>query len=318
MPSVASRFLDPDFVNRVKPITLSRYQAALRPFTEWAMAESLDPISGEDWDDALLEYKALHPDTMTKAKFITLVAALEFYMPPVKGKLCWAHTMLSGWSRRTKTKHTVPLTRRPATLVAIHMASRGKPRLGLGLMLQVRTGLRPGELLNLLPQHLLFPEDQGDWNQDTPLIIVLGAKGGTKSQRAQVALVPPGETMLWELLRRCRDETPQGMFLFPYTLASYRLELKQIEANLGTGIGWSPHSPRAGFATDQKIAGVPFEQIREGGRWLSDSSLRIYLDVVGATNGLRAIRSKGLAGQVEAANKLWPLYFGAQPSGSPS
>ena len=177
MPTVASRFADPDFLSRVKPITLSRYRAALRPFTDWALSEGWDPVAPEDWDDALLEYKALHTDSLTKAKFTTLVAALEFFLPPVKGKLCWTHTMLGGWSRRTKTRHTVPVTKRPATLLAVHMASRGKPRLGLALMIQDRTGLRPGELLALLPEHVLFPEDQGDWSSSTPTVLVLGAKG---------------------------------------------------------------------------------------------------------------------------------------------
>ena len=309
MPSLFSKLTDLDFLNRVKPITLQRYGAALQPFTSWAMEEGLDPISAEDWDDALLDYRGLHVATMTKSKFITLVASLEFYLPQVKGKLCWSHTFISGWSRRTKIRHTVPVTKRTATLLAVHMAVRGAPRMGLGIMLQVRTGLRPGELLKLMPEHILFPEDQGDWSQATPVVIVLGAKGGTKSQRAQVALLHRGEPEFWSLLKTCRDATPPGHYLIPYTMATYRMELRNLEKILKVSIGWTPHSPRAGFATDQKLAGVSFEQIQEAGRWASQSSLRIYLDVVGATNGLRAIRMGGLSSQLEAANRLWPLYF---------
>ena len=85
MPSLFSKLTDLDFLNRVKPITLQRYGAALQPFTSWAMEEGLDPISAEDWDDALLDYRGLHVATMTKSKFITLVASLEFYLPQVKG-----------------------------------------------------------------------------------------------------------------------------------------------------------------------------------------------------------------------------------------
>ncbi len=304
--------LDPDFTGRVKPITLERYQAALRPFTTWALEEGLIPKTPLDWDEALLDFRALHCTTMTKAKFTTLVAALEFYQPPVKGHLKWCKTILAGWSRRTRVRHTTPLGRRPANLVALHMAARGNQRMGVGLMLQVRTGLRPGELLQLLPEHVMFPEDQGDWTSSSPIIIALGAKAGTKSQRAQVALIRPGEPHFWGVLRACRDTTPPGYFLFPYTMLAYRREIRSVERLLGVNMGWGPHSPRAGFATDLKLEGASFEDIRKGGRWLSDSSLRIYLDVIGATMVLRALRARGLAPQVVAADRLWPLYFGAQ------
>ena len=192
------------------------------------------------------------------------------------------------------------------------MAARGNLRMGVRLMLQTRTGLRPGELLQLLPEHVLFPEDQGDWNTDTPIIMALGAKVGTKSQRAQVALIRPGEPLFWGVLRACRDNTPPGHFLFPHTLLAYRREIQSVEKTLGVSMGWGPHSPRAGFATDLKMEGASFEEIREGGRWLSDSSLRIYLDVIGATMVLRAMQAKGQAMQVVATDRLGPRFFGAQ------
>ena len=43
---------------------------------------------------------------------------------------------------------------------------------------------------------------------------------------------------------------------------------------------FTPHSGRAGFATDALLAGRDFTSIREDGRWLSDASLRVYLDAV--------------------------------------
>ena len=85
-----------DFINRVKPITLSRYQKILRPFTTWAVEERLDPVTASDWDDALLDYKALHPAELTKAKFVMLVAAVEFYIPMAKRQLVWCRSFIVG------------------------------------------------------------------------------------------------------------------------------------------------------------------------------------------------------------------------------
>ena len=47
-------------------------------------------------------------------------------------------------------------------------------------------------------------------------------------------------------------------------------------------IRWTPHSPRAGFATDAVAAGRPIAFIQEEGRWRSADSFRTYVDVVSA------------------------------------
>ena len=45
---------------------------------------------------------------------------------------------------------------------------------------------------------------------------------------------------------------------------------------------WTAHASRCGWATEAFMRGVSFTQLREMGRWKSDSSLRVYLDSVGA------------------------------------
>jgi hypothetical protein len=52
-------------------------------------------------------------------------------------------------------------------------------------------------------------------------------------------------------------------------------------------VGFTPHSPRAGWASEKRLAGVSFEEIRERGRWSTDTALRIYLDV--STVALQAL-----------------------------
>ncbi|CAK0898424.1 unnamed protein product, partial [Prorocentrum cordatum] len=97
--------------------------------------------------------------------------------------------------------------------------------------------------------------------------------------------------------------------LFPYSLVDYRLRLKQFEAALGLDMHWTPHSARAGFASDSVARGVPFQDIKEAGRWLTESSLRIYVDVVTASRVLAQAEQRGIAPLIrEAAEKL-PNYF---------
>ena len=71
--------------------------------------------------------------------------------------------------------------------------------------------------------------------------------------------------------------------VFGFNLGTYqRLLAKACEALQLPA--FTPHSARAGFATDQFLAGVDFVTIREAGRWLSDASLRVYLDAVTAAS----------------------------------
>ena len=147
-------------------------------FASWALLESLNACSPDNLDDALTWYK--QSELPKRSQFILVVSALEFCVPAVKGHLHWSHAAIAGWSKRVRIRHTLPLTKRPAKLLAIQMAVRGKRRLGVGLLLQVYTGLRPSELLNLQPEHLLFPQDQG-WsgNKSLPLVIALEMRHGT-------------------------------------------------------------------------------------------------------------------------------------------
>jgi hypothetical protein len=66
----------------------------------------------------------------------------------------------------------------------------------------------------------------------------------------------------------------------PYSYESYRRLLLKLLSRLGlSAIGWSPHSPRSGFASESISAGESFIDVREAGRWLADSSLRTYIDL---------------------------------------
>ena len=61
-------------------------------------------------------------------------------------------------------------------------------------------------------------------------------------------------------------------------MAQYYRLIKRACHNLRLPKLYSPHAPRAGFATESFLQGLEFTHIREMGRWTSDASLRTYLD----------------------------------------
>ena len=86
--------------------------------------------------------------------------------------------------------------------------------------------------------------------------------------------------LAYRLLSHLCETTPAGQPLFEgTTLMQYNMLFKWLNAACGVD-GYSPHSPRAGFASEGFLAGRAFTELREDGRWLSDTSLRVYLDVV--------------------------------------
>jgi len=48
----------------------------------------------------------------------------------------------------------------PAVYIGVHIAARGHPRLGAGLVIQQAVGLRPSELLGRWGQDVVLPEDR--------------------------------------------------------------------------------------------------------------------------------------------------------------
>ena len=302
------RFIEPHQTSKISEKSMVRYREALQEFTTWALDHSYYPETQEEYDDLLAEFCHEHPD-LTRSKFGNTVAGVEFFFPRVRGKLCWAHAILSGWDAGRSIRHTVPLGKGLARLLACHFCAWGHSRIAIALVLQSCTGLRPSELLKLLSDDLLFPEEEGYTLDERPLRLSLGTKKGTKSKRAQFVLVDKTQRRLALVLRALKRLTPPGLLLFPISYSSYRLLIKAGEEALGLAAGFTPHSPRAGFASDSRAEGWSFEEIRETGRWVSDSSLRIYLDIVGSSGIGVSVRAAGLSPALEWARNNWVRYL---------
>jgi len=306
------RFLDPDAGSRVRATTLARYREDALLLSTWAVRHDMYPVGADQWDDLLVEFKFANRENLTRARFTSVVASVEFFFPRFRGKMNTAHAIIAGWTATAQIKHTVPLGKLPSKLVGMHLSSMGHARLGLGVILQAHTGLRPSEMLGVCPEHVLLPEEQGVSLRQMPLSIALAPRFGTKSKRPQVATLGAAHSDIVRAVAACKLQTPPGSPLFPYTLHSYRALLRRVEQALGLEVGWGPHSPRAGFATDSRAEGWSFVEIREAGRWVADSSLRQYLDIVSAAQITAAIRNSGLAPALAWARAHWAEYFDNQ------
>jgi integrase len=136
------------------------------PFALWLHEQGFNLAYAEEVDDLLVEYK--HQKDVSKTDFQNLVSAVEMLWPRFKGQLSWARAVLTGWDVARIPRHTTPLPRSLTFLVSAHLCVRKHGRLGVGLMVQQRLGLRPSEMLNLIREDISLPED-GDSGRNTAI-----------------------------------------------------------------------------------------------------------------------------------------------------
>ena len=310
-PSCLDRHLE----CRVQGISLARYKKAAFTFYSWAVRNSHEPVTAEDWDDALMIFKRSGgPDgsPLKRTAFEGTIAAVEFFFPRFKGKLLYCREALKGWAIAYTPRHTVPMTRGPACLIGVHMSSLGHPRMGGAIILQQRLGLRPSELLQLQTQDFSLPEEQGLDPISSPIVIGLGMRSGTKAKRVQSVLLSPiSDPDLCSFIRRILVATPADREVFGYTYEQYRRLLKVCEARLCQDFGFTPHSPRSGFASEGRALGKSFTELKEQGRWVSDASFRVYIDVVAAAQINVSLKAAHLAPALAWATQHWGDYTSA-------
>ena len=209
-------------------------------------------------------------------------------------------------------KHTTPLCRGPANLLAAWLSRLGQVRLGFGVVLQQRLGMRPNEMLGICAEHVVLPEEQGLCPWTGHAEILLGAKKGTKVKRPQVVVVRGArEGDLLRILRLVKHTTPPHGRLVPISIDSYRMWLKRVLEVLRLPLDVTPHSPRAGFASEGRALGRPFTELQEEGRWASATSLRTYIDLAAAAAISAKLKAAGLGLAVNYCSASLELYFPA-------
>ena len=157
-------------------------------------------------------------------------------------------------------------------------------------------GLRPGEMLQLTPEDVRAALEA---DRSHLVIIRLGHAVSTKVRREQFALLDVRvHSGFYQSLKLAIDLTPPFQKIFPFTIQTYNYWLKKVQESLALPLGVSAHSGRAGFVSDNVALGRPQATIRAEGRWHSEASFRIYVDVVGSLHAGQAAHTAGYASAI--------------------
>ena len=311
------RRLDGHHEQSVSAVTVGRYKKHLADFVQFLRREQLNPSTREELDAHLVSFK--NSGNITRSKLEQTISALEFFVPQIKGAFKWTKRVLAGLVTAAPVKHTLPLCAMHAKFVAAMLTGQALFRLAAGLLVQTRTGLRPSELLNLRESHVMLPKP------GMPRFVFrLGAAKSTKVCREQVTFLDwDRDLQVSQLLLRLLRATGTDQLLFPYTYEQYRVSLAQVCENASLSICFTPHSPRAGFATDAVTDGWDTAKIRQIGRWASERSFHTYIDVVAASQVQVGFELRGLKDSVSRCHKeikqFFPLgCFAPEANGAPA
>ena len=250
------------------------YQESLRLFYEWCRAQGIVLDAAADVDAAASRYLG----TLSRARGNHLLAALLKAHPPLRYHMPWAFAVHKCQASLQTVEHHAPMTWRLALGIAFILARMGRRKDGALLLVQWRLGLRPSEAQQLVAMHLWVPECRQQCG-----IVRVGVRHGTKVRRTQFVRVYPDDAVTWFLVTRVlacrRPHEPIGAWTSPTSQTAW---LRKACRALRLPGHWTSHSPRAGWATARHIAGQPTADLVADGRWASPSTLRVYLDAVGA------------------------------------
>jgi len=268
---------------RVREATYTRYNTVVVAFLFWVMDRGYVLTTARDLDHALLHYA--HSGAVTKSVFTTVIPAVLFFLPGLEHNLPLSREALKGWARYLPTVHKPPMLFVFVAALAANLVQLGHPRCAAGVIVQFGGFLRPGELVRLRPCDATLPEAivAAHVAASSVALLALGtAARGTKVNRQQVAKVKhPWAIAALRWLKR----TATGPQLLGVTYAQYRAAFQRAADRAHfrqAGLHYTPHCPRAGAATQGSLEGESVPDLKAAGRWGSEQSLKIYLDIATA------------------------------------
>ena len=259
----------------LQPVTIASYTKALKEFELFLRLRPQRPRYGWEYDEALVGFWSLqgkdHPAYLER-----LLAAVMRTRPVLRGRLPWTHALLQQCRLNRPPKRTTPMPQYVMMTIAARMSLHAYGRTGGVLLLQWGFGLRPSEALGPTRESLIPASDTGTAE---PVLLL---KGRTKAGRPQCA-VGFSKHITWlnsVVAYFLRTTPPSRPLSGTGTLDQYASILRRACSDLGIVGDYTPHSPRAGWASFLRMRNVDFTELQERGRWASPASLRIYLDII--------------------------------------
>eukprot|EP00435_Cladocopium_sp_Y103_P017954 s440_g4.t1 len=261
---------------------MNQYQKYLTMFENFCRGSGLGWPVKRDVDAILADYlDVMFLENRSAAEGEKTVAAVEFMNISLKGQLARSKRALRGWRKERPPQSRLPLPRLVACGMASIMVAENKKLMGLKLMADHDTYLRPGESIDLRGKDIIPPvKNSGKQYRWFSLVVrdiedQRPDKTGTFDN--SVPFNSPGREYLGELLhKRAKSLVHPNKFLYPFTAAEYRKAFQKAGEQLGVK-SLHPYQTRHGGASeDLNTQERDHMTVKSRGRWQTDQSVRRY------------------------------------------
>lgn len=263
----------------------NQYATYYRRFENFCRANGLGFPVVEDVDAILADFLDLmFLDGRFPAEGENVVASVEFNNIRLKGKLVRCKRALKGWRKEKPPQSRLPLPRLVAAGMAMVMVSQGQRLMGLKLMLDHDTYLRPGESIELKAKDVVAPVKNSGKHYKWHSIIVRDIEDLRPDKAGVYDNSIPLDSLdrqflgplIWSHTQNLKSKESN---LFPFTAAQYRKVFQQCGETLNLK-NLHPYQTRHGGASEDLNSGArDFQQVKIRGRWHTDQSVRRYAKV---------------------------------------
>ena len=239
----------------------------------WPPVE-LDQVLSDYFDDMFLE-GASH------ATGQKILAAVEFGFIETKGQLVRARRALRGWQKLMPPHSRLPLPKPLAYGMAQMMMARGSRDMGIKLLMDFDLYLRPAEGMDILGKHVI-PPVAGAGKQYKKYSIIIRDQDYGKPDKIGVfdnTLLldnPATERWLGPAVHALAARRGKDRPIFAFSQDEFRKEFNKVGKALGVETLVTYQLRHGGASEDLNSKTRDFNQVRERGRWKTDTSVRRY------------------------------------------
>eukprot|EP00435_Cladocopium_sp_Y103_P042198 s2255_g11.t1 len=311
----------------VRNKTVKDYQQRLDKFTTWLRGTTSKLLTPEDLDFCLVEYMN---EMFLKGEGIDsgirIHAAVRFFFPflgrPAAGTLPRVVRALKGWSMASPPKQRLPLPVEALGAIMGKILEWGHPQLVLRLFIQFLTYLRPGELSGLTVGQMIAPQLAMAERFSTWAILLHPVEGEVPGKTGiyDATVLLDSDPWMDPLLKALIANRKPDELLWLDPHQKLVKEFSKAVTDLGLEhLGTCLYTLRHGGAThDILTRRRSMLEVKQRGRWQSDTSLRRYVKLARLQHEQskipKSVSEKGLQVLANLPQLLHAALPGIQPS----
>ena len=276
------------------------------------------PLSPEVLDAMLTDYMdLLFLDNRGAHEGEKTVAAVEFNIISVKGKLVRARRALRGWRKEMPPQSRLPLPKVAMFGIAMNLIAAGSREMALMVLVAFFLYLRPGEAADIKASSVVGPVRSAGLQFQFVRLVVREQEGGRPDKVGVYDNCIPFDlpSIQWigrELLALAKTKKNKNSLVFAFTMEEFRKQFTKAAHHLNLQ-NLHPYQLRHGGATeDLSSRARDHASVKSRGRWHTDQSVRRYGKIGRVQQLLNKLSTKDLQFYRWSMKNMERVFQGSQ------